>query len=177
MRVVGPPHESVDAVDVATTDLLVRHRGRSYEHVGPDVLGGQAGKQTLHPGPHFLDLPRCAEVDVGLPENVPQPERSAFHHCVLEPWEPVELAREQQLPEDAVGPERNLTDVHGYVVAVGVVVGLPGMGVDHETSLRAGRPHPVVMVRSVGREVVPHGRHHHSLDAGLVGQGLDLGYR
>ena len=73
-----------------------------------------------------------------------------------------------------MGPKRNLGDVHGHVLAVGVEVGLPGVGVDDQASIGARGPEAVVVVGAVGRMVVPQGGNHHAPDAGLTGQGLDL---
>ena len=73
-----------------------------------------------------------------------------------------------------MGPEGHLTDVHSDVVPVGVEVRLARMGVDDQAGVSTRCPEAVVVVGAVGGEVVPHGRHHDALDAGLAGKGLDL---
>ncbi len=178
MWVVGAPHEGVDAVDVAPTQLDLAHRRCTDEDVLADVLRRQPLDEALGAGTHLLHLPVGAtEHHVGFPEEVAEPPRPALDRHVLEVRVLVELPREQELPQRTVGPEGDLEHVLGHVLVVRLGVGLTRMGVHDKTGLVAGLPDRVVLLVTVRLGVVPHRRDHDPLDAGLVGEGVDLLHR
>ena len=167
VRVVGAPHQCVDAVGVAAADLRLAHRRRPDEHVGPEVLGREPLDRApvrddifftfqFVPAEHHVGL----EQEVAHPPGPTRPARTGGRGTV-------ELAGQEQLPQRPVGPERHLEHELRHVLVVGGHVGLAGVGVHHQPGLGAGGPHRVVGRVPVRRLVVPHRGDQDPLDAGL----------
>src|SRR5436190_17326351 len=102
VRVVTPPHETLETDGVARGDIVRTRLAHSHVAVLEEVLGGRARKNVLLGVAQLSNataLANLRERPVEAPEHGRDPRASHLRHHELELREPLEHTREQQLHE------------------------------------------------------------------------------